>query len=38
MKLVEKMIDHPFATIIVIGGVVNGLSVLTYNLVTTFRK
>ena len=37
-ELFKKMIDHPLATVIVVGVLVDGVSVLTYNLVTAFRK
>lgn len=31
-NIVHKMIDHPLATLIVVGAVVDGVSVLAYNL------
>lgn len=34
----KKMIDHPFATILVVGVLVDGVSILAYNLTNTFRK
>lgn len=37
-NIMEKMIDRPFSTILVVGVVVNGVSVLVHNLVTAFRK
>jgi hypothetical protein len=38
MKIIEKMIDHPLATFIVVGVVVDGISVLTHNLAAVFKK
>lgn len=38
VNMFEKMLEHPFATILVVGVVVDGVSVLAYNLVNTFRK
>lgn len=37
-ELIKKMIDHPIATFIVVGVLVDGVSILTYNMVNTFRK
>ena len=31
-SIVHKMIDHPFATVIVVGAVVDGVSILANNL------
>lgn len=31
-SVIHKMIDHPFATLLVVGAVVDGVSVLAYNL------
>ena len=38
MKLMEKMIDHPFASVIVVGILVDGVSVLAHNLALAFKK
>ena len=38
MRIIDKMIDHPFATFIVVGVVVDGVSVLAHNLAVVFKK
>ena len=38
MKLFEKMIDHPFSTMLVVAVLVDGTSILVHNVVNTFRK
>lgn len=38
MKIIEKMIDHPLATFIVVGVLVDGTSVLAHNLALVFKK
>lgn len=36
--LFEKMIDHPISSMFVVAVLVDGVSILTNNLVNTFRK
>lgn len=31
-SIMHKMIDHPFATILVVGAIVDGVSTLAYNI------
>lgn len=38
MKIIEKMIDHPFATLVVVGVLVDGTSILANNLTLIFKK
>lgn len=38
MKLMEKMIDHPFASVIVVGILVDGVSILAHNFALIFKK
>lgn len=37
-SIMHKMIDHPFATVIVIGALVNGTSVLAHNIKVIVTK
>lgn len=36
--LFKKMIDHPLSTMFVVAVLVDGVTILTHNLVNTFRK
>lgn len=38
MKIIEKMIDHPFSTFIVVAVLVDGTSILAHNLAVVFKK
>lgn len=38
MKIFEKMIDHPIATVLVVGVLVDGVSILAHNMNVIFRK
>lgn len=38
MKLFDKMIDHPIATVFVIGALVDGISVLAHNMKVVIQK
>lgn len=38
MKIFEKMIDHPIATVLVVGVLVDGVSILTHNIAVIFKK
>ena len=38
MRIIEKMIDRPIASVIVVGVLVNGVSVLANNLAMIFKR
>ena len=38
MRIIEKMIDRPIASVIVVGVLVNGISVVAHNLAMIFEK
>ena len=38
MKIIEKMIDHPIASVVIVGVLVDGISVLAHNLALVFKK
>lgn len=37
-SIIHKMIDHPFATIIVVGTLVDGVSVLAHNIKVVIKN
>lgn len=37
-NMFKEMIDHPIATFFVVGVLVDGVSILSHNLVSVFRK
>ena len=37
-NIINKMIDHPISTVVVVSVVVNGVSVLIYNIGTVIRS
>lgn len=37
-NIIEKMIDHPIASFIVVGVIVDGVSILVYNVAEVLRS
>lgn len=38
MKIFDKMIEHPIATVFIMGALVDGISVLAHNMNVIFKK
>ena len=37
-SIIHKMIDHPFATVLVVGALVDGVSVLAHNIKAVIKN